>query len=107
YYPNCANRFCTFYHPDAETEETSNGTADMSKIPCKYEPFCERPGCKYQHASKEEPKRSAKFTSSSDDSAASLSLENRRKHVSERVYAVADEDTEKLPVPAADKVAAP
>jgi len=105
YYPNCLNANCPFYHPpnpaktgkgNAEETTNNNETTNISstenivklipnfsavyditksKIPCRYEPNCNRPNCPYLHTLN--------------------SQVNANKHISERGFAL-DVETEKV-----------
>lgn len=92
FWPNCLNKHCPFLHPTTETETNgaaattttavTTGTnsmlitigagASLAKILCKFDLYCTRPGCLYMHTPKTKK--------------------------AERVFAVADQESEKVAV---------
>lgn len=51
YFPNCLNKFCTFYHPPGGPPAVS-ASATTNKILCRFYPKCLNPACPFFHPAK-------------------------------------------------------
>ncbi|TPX56385.1 hypothetical protein SpCBS45565_g08422 [Spizellomyces sp. 'palustris'] len=120
--PNCTKPGCPFLHKSLHKNGSVNvfsmvpgktpSTEVTSATVCKFEPFCQRPNCAFQHPSRSAPIpvfKSKKFVESVEKDSSPMgqpsgnngrwknkSVVFNKPHISERSFALAEDDTEKM-----------
>lgn len=123
--PGCLKPLCPYSHPSKLVAQNNDiSTMDFSSVQCKYDPFCTRVGCLFKHSPKDITLRPSKkfMAESNQDSLESpiiitspngsaqpapvsntwhgrfknKSLILNAPHVSQRGFAVSEQETEKF-----------